>query len=102
MPRRVDSADVFLSPDSDSSVFIHELFHAGGLSHTCTVPSIMATEFSEQEIRRCISLRRQLGMRRAFVLSREIGPADIAALEIVVGLTGILDSQQGRSIIWLM
>lgn len=58
MPRRVDSADVFLSPDSDSSVFIHELFHAGGLSHTCTVPSIMATEFSEQEIRRCISLRR--------------------------------------------
>lgn len=36
------------------------------------------------------------------MLSREIGPADIAALEIVVGLTGILDSQQGRSIIWLM
>lgn len=102
MPRQVDGAIVRLSPEAGWRDVAHELMHAAGLGHTCIVPSMMATEFSTEDLEACGIVRGGVGYRSAMVLERSMSPYDAAALDILSKLTGKLTSLQVDSVVWIV
>jgi hypothetical protein len=80
---RIERALVRITDGATVSEVIHELLHGLGLFHTCLVPSVMATEFSEPDLVRCGVARGRLGYTDPLVLRRSLSPYDIAALELV-------------------
>lgn len=101
-PVWAEGADIVLAQGAGIAEIQHELLHAVGLSHTCIVPSVMATEFSDDELRWCGLARGGLGFWQPLRLEREIGPHDIAAIEIVRKASAVLKDIRADYMHWLI
>lgn len=99
-PRWIRHADIVLSERGKVAEVQHELLHAIGLSHTCVVPSVMATEFSQADLRACGSARAALGFTAPLRLERRLGRFDAAAIDIVRRAAAALASRHGDYIHW--
>jgi hypothetical protein len=97
-PWQIQSASISLASSAGMTALEHELLHALGLGHSCLAPSLMATEQSEQELRRCGERRFELGYRQGFVLDRILSNYDIAAVQILAALSAATNADSTGSI----
>ena len=96
----IRGATIELDPRADVALTVHELLHALGAGHSCAVPSVMATEFTELELRRCGEERMRSGETGPLVLVRSLSPYDAAGVQILEALAAARGSLEGRDIVW--
>jgi hypothetical protein len=106
MPLRCGSniartATVRLSWNAPYEVVLHELMHAVGLQHTCVVPSVMATEFSSQELQACAARRHALHLMDELVLRREFTVYDVAAIRLTAAMMEQAYHQEANHAHWV-
>lgn len=101
-PELIAEATLNVRPDVEAAILEHELLHALGLSHTCIVGSVLATEFSRHDRERCAYARRSFGLLQPLLLRRELSAYDVAAIEVAMELSRSAGMSKARHIHWIM
>lgn len=102
VPQWTSTASVSVAPAAGVPVMVHELLHALGLSHTCVIRSIMATEFSTRELSLCGLARGGLGFSEPLELEREASVYDAAALRLLRAAAVALSGSADGTVHWLL
>jgi len=101
-PRWIEWVEVGFTATAGPAEVQHELLHALGLTHTCVVPSVMATEFEREELERCGRMRRSLRFDQPLKLTRQMSEFDVAAIEILRNVARALEGRSGVSLYWVI
>ena len=80
----------------------HELLHVLGLGHSCVVPSVMATEFSADDLEECGRARYHFGMRDTLLLRRQLSDYDVAAARVAYHVSNQLVGLHVQTLRWVV
>lgn len=101
-PHWLRSGEINLPSTAAVAEIQHEFLHVLGLNHTCLVPSVMATEFAEDELRSCGLGRRHLGLTGDLVLQRRLSAYDVASIEILRKVGPLVRSVEATHFQWVV